>query len=137
MSLRFTEQGLDKVAVGVRRLGDVDALVEPVLEAHLEAARRAFKEERSPDGQGWAPLASSTLRRGGPRAGILERTGVMRSSLRAVADGSGGAVGSPLPRAVFALRGTRTQPARRFVGPISDGELEELVREHVREAVSS
>lgn len=135
MALRIAGEGFDTIEAGMARLGDVDRLLEPILEAHLEAAELAFERNASPDGRPWAPLRPESLR--GPRVGgPLERSGAMRASLAAVrSDGDSGEVGSPLAYAGVPLGGSRTTPARPYLGPISDDELGRIVSRYVDEAV--
>lgn len=133
--LRVTESGLDEVIVGVLRIGDVDALTPPIVEAHLEAAADAFDLERSPEGVAWRDLDPDTAR--GPRVGgVLERTGAMRAGLDlAIGDGRG-AVGASAPYAGVHLSGSARVVARPFLGPIDDDTLEAIVRRHLDEATA-
>jgi phage virion morphogenesis protein len=88
---------------------------------------RCFDESRSPDGTPWAPLKPQTVRRrrgGGGGAKPLRDTGILM--LSATAAGARGHVerltatslvfGSNLNRAQWHQGGTKTIPARPFVG---------------------
>lgn len=88
-------------------------------------AKRCFSESRTPDGAQWPPLKNPSRRRGGRTAKPLVDKGLLMASMSAVA-ATNGAVrditktsvehGSNLEYAGWQNDGTRTIPARPFVG---------------------
>lgn len=77
----------------------------------VEGVRQNFDRASAPDGSPWPPLKD-------PKAGRrpLVKTGALRASVRARPAGDGVLVYSPLPHAAYQHGGTRTIPARPFLG---------------------
>jgi phage virion morphogenesis protein len=91
-------------------------------------ARLCFDEQRSPDGVPWAPFnRTPSARRGGTGAKLLRNTGVLMASLAGKGSGhvedvgaSSLVWGTAVPYAGFQNDGTRTIPARPFLGVTDD-----------------
>lgn len=105
-------------------------------------AKRCFSESRTPDGTPWPPLKNPSRRRGGKSAKPLVDKGILMASMSATA-ASRGAVrditrvslehGTEIEYAGFQNFGTRTIPAREFVG-ITDqmaGRIEQIIADDV------
>jgi phage virion morphogenesis protein len=108
-----------------------------------------FDQSRSPDGAPWPPLKPATVRRrrgGGKGAKPLRDTGILM--LSATAQGARGHVeqvsgaaltfGSNLDRAGWQNFGTRTIPARPFVGLSARGLkiIEEMCADFARDKIA-
>lgn len=115
---------LSGLAAALARLGRLPADMTPTLRAVAVYARsvslEAFDRAADPTtGAAWAPLKASTVKRrrgGGKGARPLLDTGLMRLSVTGQTDGMAVIQGSNLPRARYHQRGTKTIPARPFLG---------------------
>lgn len=112
LSLTALEQALAKLGQDPSRM-DFSQVAEHVKRAMVDSARESIQQSRSPDRKPYAPLKR---RRGKP----LVKSGRMLASLGAVAVVTPGRVraqqyaGSPV--GAFHQKGTRTIPARPFLG---------------------
>lgn len=100
-----------------KRVKDLD---KPLRKSGLLEERETklnFARESDPDGNGWAPLAASTLRqkRGG---GILKEFGALSASI-AMTGPSGNQVrvaSRGVRYGIYHMTGTSKMPARKFIG---------------------
>jgi phage virion morphogenesis protein len=91
-----------------------------------QTKRRIVAGKQSPDGQGWAPLAASTVKRKGTD-NILVDTGRLLGSISHIVSGDQAIIGTNVAYAGHLQHGTRKMPARPFLG-LSDGDVSELER---------
>ena len=112
-----------RITLDLSELVDLPRRVTTVLEAAgrtrmlqelsattLRQHQQRFSQRRSPDGSPWTPRKDSK-----PHP-ILEETGRMRRSIRAVPDGDGVAVTAEPPYAPVHQYGSERVPARPFLG---------------------
>lgn len=76
---------------------------------------------------GWARLQAETIARKGADTPLLD-TGALQDSIEATVDGSVGRVGTNDPKAGFHEFGTRTIPARSFLGAAAKHKEREVVK---------
>jgi phage virion morphogenesis protein len=99
---------------------DYGPLLKRVAVALRADALKNFAGSHDPDGNAWAPLKPSTLkgrRKGGKGAKPLIDTGLLRNSVTTVRQGPLELLfGTNLPRGAYHQFGTRTIPARPFLG---------------------
>jgi len=117
------------------QLAHVD-LTEPLTTAAFylaQEARKCFDEQRSPDGAPWAGWKRPpSAKRGGPASKLLRNTDVLMASLAGKGQGHIESVmsasmvwGTAVGYAAYHQYGTRTIPARPFIG-VTDAMLEKI-----------
>ena len=78
-----------------------------------------FQKEQNPYGEKWEHLAPSTLKYKASRGfimQILQRQGLLRSSIRYRIEKGRVEVGTPLPYGSYLQEGTKKMPKRQFLG---------------------
>lgn len=88
-----------------------------------------FQKERSPYGEKWEHLAPSTLKYKASRGfimQILQRQGLLRSSIRYRIERGRVEVGTPLPYGSYLQKGTKKMPKRPFLG-VSQRDRREII----------
>ncbi len=147
LSLADLPKELQQIAA---RLGTIDLrhALRTVALYLSSQARKAFDAQASPDGVPWAKFKRPpSVKRGGPTSKLLRDTGILMGSLTGQASGghveeiTAGSLrwGSNVPYGGYHQAGTKTIPARPFLGvtPAMVGRIKLILADAVKRAVKA
>jgi phage virion morphogenesis protein len=130
LSLRFNaNQVRNYLNKLIRKFQNLTPELHKVGQFMVASTDENFQKEQSPYGEKWEHLAPSTLKYKASRGfimQILQRQGLLRSSIRYRIEKGRVEVGSPLPYASYLQEGTKKMPKRQFLG-VSQRDRREII----------